>query len=339
MKLKDFSFNLPKDRIARFPSNKREESKLMMVERKTGKITHHVFKDIVYLISCDDFLVLNNSKVIPVKLFGKINGKIVEVLIVKRKDKHLVEVFALPAKRFKRGVTVLFNNFLKAEVIEIGDRGKRILKFNRDFNSVLKLGYAPLPPYIKRKFEEAEKFREYDLDRYQTIYSKNGASIAAPTAGLHFSQELLDKIKEKSDVLEITLNVGMATFQKIDVENISDHKMGREYITIEHETVEKIKSLKHTKNLIAIGTTTVRSLETYAIENPREENFYSEIFISPGFEFKMADKLVTNFHLPESSLFILTSAFAGLELMKEAYRIAIENEYSFFSYGDVMFIV
>ena len=339
MKLKDFSFNLPKDRIARFPSNKREESKLMMVERKTGKITHHVFNDIVDLISCDDFLVLNNSKVIPVKLFGKINGKIVEVLIVKRKNKNLVEVFALPAKRFKKGETVLFNNFLKAEVIEIGDRGKRILKFNRDFDSVLKLGYAPLPPYIKRKFEEAEKFREYDLDRYQTIYSKNGASIAAPTAGLHFSQELLDKIKEKSDVLEITLNVGMATFQKIDVENISDHKMGREYITIEHETVERIKSLKHTKNLIAIGTTTVRSLETYAIENPKEEDFYSEIFISPGFEFKMADKLVTNFHLPESSLFILTSAFAGLELMKEAYRIAIENEYRFFSYGDVMFIV
>lgn len=339
MKLKDFSFNLPKDRIARFPSNKREESKLMMIERKTGKITHHVFKDIVDLVSCDDFLVLNNSKVIPVKLFGKINGKIVEVLIVKRKDKDLVEVFALPAKRFKKGEIVLFNNYLKAEVVKTGDRGKRILKFNKDFDSVLKAGYAPLPPYIKRKFGEAKKFREYDLNRYQTIYSKNGGSIAAPTAGLHFTHKLLDKIKKKSEVLEITLNVGIATFQKIDVENISEHKMGREYILIEHETAEKIKCLKRTRDLIAIGTTTVRALETYAFENPKEENFYSEIFISPGFEFKMADKLVTNFHLPESSLFILTSAFAGLELMKEAYRIAIENGYRFFSYGDVMFIV
>jgi len=339
MKLKDFSFNLPKDRIARFPSNKREESKLMMVERKTGKITHHVFKDIVDIISCDDFLVLNNSKVIPVKLFGKINGKIVEVLIVKRKDKELAEVFALPAKRFKNGEIVLFNNYLKAEVVKTGDRGKRILKFNKDFDSVLKAGYAPLPPYIKRKFGEAKKFREYDLNRYQTIYSKNGGSIAAPTAGLHFTHKLLDKIKKKSEVLEITLNVGIATFQKIDVENISEHKMGREYILIEHETAEKIKCLKHTRDLIAIGTTTVRALETYAFENPKEENFYSEIFISPGFEFKMVDKLVTNFHLPESSLFILTSAFAGLELMKEAYRIAIENGYRFFSYGDVMFIV
>lgn len=339
MKLKDFSFNLPKDRIARFPSNKREESKLMMVERKTGKITHHVFKDIVDLISCDDFLVLNNSKVIPVKLFGKINEKIVEVLIVKRKDKNLVEVFALPAKKFKKGETVLFSNFLKAEVVKTGDRGKRVLKFNKDFDSVLKSGYAPLPPYIKRKFGEAEKFREYDLNRYQTIYSKNGSSIAAPTAGLHFTHKLLDKIKRKSEVLEITLNVGIATFQKIDVENISEHKMGREHILIEHETAEKIKYLKHTKNLIAIGTTTVRSLETHAFENPKGKNFYSEIFISPGFEFKMVDKLVTNFHLPESSLFILTSAFAGLELMKEAYRIAIKNGYRFFSYGDVMFIV
>lgn len=340
MKLKEFNFDLPEYRIARFPSEKRDESRLMRVERKTGEISHHRFKDIANLIGPDDFLVINNSKVIPVKLFGKIGESRVELLILKGDmEKNELEALTLPAKKFKSGVKIGFGNVLYAEVKCIGRKGRRILKFNRSFDEVLKAGYAPLPPYIKRKSDEARQYREFDLERYQTVYSKIPGSIAAPTAGLHFTQEVIEKITEKTEIIEITLNVGEATFQKIEVEDISQHKMGREYITIKKEDRKRIQMLKESKNLIAVGTTSVRSLETYALKKPQEEDFYSELFISPGFQFQMVEKLITNFHLPESSLFILTAAFGGLELMKEAYRIAVENDYRFFSYGDAMFIV
>jgi len=338
---------LPEDRVARFPAQKRDESRLMMVNRKTGTISHHWFKDIAGLTDERDFFVVNNSKVIPVRLFGEINGKKVELLIVKTLDENEneVEAFTLPAKKFKPGHKVLFKDQqdstldLWAEVIAIGHRGKRILRFNRAFDTVLKTGYAPLPPYIKRKFAEALAFKTLDLERYQTVYSKAPGSIAAPTAGLHFTAKLIEKIKKKSEIIEITLAVGEATFQKIEVEDIHDYQMGKEYITITAEDRKKIEKLKQAKHLIAVGTTTVRSLETFASQQPEEESFYSQLFISPGFEFKMVDKLITNFHLPESSLFILVSAFAGIELMQKAYRIAIEKGYRFFSYGDAMLIV
>ena len=340
MKLQDFSFHLPEDRIARFPAEKRDHSKLMVVERKTGNISHHLFKEIAHLIQPGDFLVTNNSKVIPAKLFGSIGQGKVECLIVKTPhDTNEVETLTLPAKKFKPGVTVTFDNGLTAEVVDIAPRGRRVLRFNKPITDVLKAGFAPLPPYIKRKIEDARKFREFDLERYQTVYSKHPGSIAAPTAGLHFTPDVLDKIKRKTEIIEITLNVGEATFQKIETEDISRHRMGREYITISRETGERILRLKETKNLVAVGTTSVRSLETYALLQPGEETFYSELFISPGFRFRMVDKLITNFHLPESSLFILTAAFGGLELMKKAYRIAVEKDYRFFSYGDAMFVV
>ncbi|UCH96797.1 MAG: S-adenosylmethionine:tRNA ribosyltransferase-isomerase, partial [Candidatus Aminicenantes bacterium] len=186
---------------------------------------------------------------------------------------------------------------------------------------------------------EAVRFKTLDLERYQTVYSKIPGSIAAPTAGLHFTPEVIEKIKQKTEIIEITLEVGEATFRKIEVEDIADHQMGRETVTITKEDRKRILRLRQSKQLIAVGTTTVRSLETFALHRPGEETFYSELFITPGFEFKLTDKLITNFHLPESSLFILVSAFAGLELMKKAYRAAVEEGYRFFSYGDAMFIV
>jgi S-adenosylmethionine:tRNA ribosyltransferase-isomerase len=228
---------------------------------------------------------------------------------------------------------------LWAEVTGTGERGKRVLHFNQPIEHVLNTGFAPLPPYIKRKYDEAVKYRELDLERYQTVYSRTPGSIAAPTAGLHFTPGIIENIEQKTEIIEITLAVGEATFQKIAVEDIVEHRMGREYITITTKDRERILQLKQTKQLIAVGTTSVRSLETFALQQPGEETFASELFISPGFEFKLVDKLVTNFHLPESSLFILVSAFAGLELMQKAYRIAIEEGYRFFSYGDAMFIV
>lgn len=339
MKLKDFYFDLPGDRIARFPADKRDESRLMVVERKTGKIFHHWFKDIPGLMADNDFLVVNNSRVIPVRLFGDIYGKKVDVLMVKTFSEYEVEALTLPARKFKPGQRVVFDRDLWAEVIGIGQRGKRRLRFNKPFAAVLNAGYAPLPPYIKRKFPEAAAHRYFDLERYQTVYSKIPGSIAAPTAGLHFTPEVLEKIKQKTEIIEITLEVGEVTFQKIEVEDIADHRMGREKITITHENRKRISRLKQSRHLTAVGTTTVRSLETFALQQPDEETFYSDLFISPGFEFKMVDKLITNFHLPQSSLFILVSAFAGLESMQKAYRIAIEEGYRFFSYGDAMFIV
>lgn len=348
MKLAAFNFPLPESSIAAFPAAQRDESRLMMVNRATGEISHHLFRDIVNLTSADDFFVVNNSQVVPVKLFGTINGKIVELLIVKTLDPfhNEVEVLALPARKFVPGQQVLFTtsegqsaSTFYAEVLQCGHRGRRVLRFSTPLENVLKAGYAPLPPYIKRKYSDATKYRRQDLERYQTVYSKNPGSIAAPTAGLHFTPQILQQLTQRSPIIELTLNVGEATFQKIEVEDITDHKMGIEHITITMENRKTIQHLKQTKKLIAVGTTSVRSLETYALEQPEQESFLSQLFISPGFQFRIVDKLITNFHLPESSLFILVSAFAGLELMQKAYAIAIAEGYRFFSYGDAMFIV
>jgi S-adenosylmethionine:tRNA ribosyltransferase-isomerase len=339
VKIKDFYFHLPAELIARFPAARRDQSKLMVVDRDSGAISHHVFKDVLDLIDPWDFMVINTSRVMPAKFFGEINGHPVEVLLVKNLDEYRAEALALPARRLKKGVQVIFDCELRAEVIDTGFRGRRILCFNKKFASVLKQGFAPLPPYIKRKSAEAITHKSFDLSRYQTVYSKRPGSIAAPTAGLHFSPALLRKIRKKIDVFEINLDVGEATFQKIDAEEIEAHKMGKETVTILSQTRQNIRESKKSKKLLAIGTTTVRALETLAGQKPETETFESELFITPGFRFRMVDKLITNFHLPESSLFILVSAFAGLGLMQKAYRIAIENQYRFFSYGDAMMII
>lgn len=341
MKRSDFHFDLPDECIARFPSQERDESRLMMVNRETGAISHHRFSDIAGLMSKREFLVINDTRVIPAKLFGKINGKPVEMLVVNIGDGVETEALALPAKRFKPGERVDIDNApnVWAEVIDVGCRGRRTLRFNRSFQQVLSSGFAPLPPYIKRKQAEAIVYRQLDLERYQTVYAGKPGSIAAPTAGLHFTPEIMTHITQSHPLVRVTLEVGEATFQKIEVEDLAQHRMGRETITITQEARQRIRQFKQTGPLTAVGTTSVRSLETWALLDPEEETFYSELFISPGFEFNMTDKLITNFHLPESSLFILVSALAGVELMREAYRVAIAEGYRFFSYGDAMYIV
>lgn len=347
MNIKEFDFHLPETSIARFPADKRDESRLMVVDRQTGAISHHRFKDIVRLTGKEDFFVVNNSGVIPVKLFGYIDQKQVEILIVRsvHPQSSEVDAYTLPAKKFKPGTLVTIQSphtgtpEIVAEVVDTGHRGKRRLRFNVPFDIVLSAGYAPLPPYIKRKFGDALKYRSLDLRRYQTVYSRQPGSIAAPTAGLHFTPEILQQLHEISQVIEITLDVGEATFQKIEVEDISSHQMGEERITITHPQRQTIRQLKQSKNLIAVGTTSVRSLESLAQLRPNEETFSSRLFISPGYSFRMVDKMITNFHLPQSSLFILVCAFAGLDLMQNAYRIAVQEGYRFFSYGDAMFII
>lgn len=337
MNITDFDFMLPKDRIARFPRSKRDQAKLMVVERKSGNIYHHKFCELNTLVEETDVLVINDSGVIPAKMFGEIKERKVEFTIVRRLSETRVEVLAKPAKVFRLNSEIKIGSRLYARVYQISTKGRRKLEFNQPVNAVLKEGFAPLPPYIKRGYQEARRYRRYDLERYQTIYASRAGSIAAPTAGLHFSQDLFKKLNNK--ILPVTLEVGEATFQSIATQDIRDHKMGKEKIRIITDVQNQIRKLKRDHKLIAVGTTSVRALETFARRENGNEEFISEIFIYPGFSFKLVDKLITNFHLPRSGLFILVSAFAGLELMQKSYKIAIEKNYRFFSYGDAMFII
>jgi S-adenosylmethionine:tRNA ribosyltransferase-isomerase len=262
------------------------------------------------------------------------------MLVVRNLGDKKLEVLCQPAAHFRIGAVFSAESGLRAEVIAVGERGRRQLRFDREYQQVLKLGFAPLPPYIKRKAGEAARQRSFDLERYQTVYARDPGSIAAPTAGLHFTPEVLARIREKNPLLEITLEVGEATFQTIEVEDIGRHRMGSEKIRIPAEVARRIQALKgQGRKLLAVGTTSVRSLESYALLAEPAEEFASEIFISPGFRFRMVDKLLTNFHLPRSSLFILAAAFTGLDLLQETYRQAIAARYRFFSYGDAMLIV
>ena len=339
MDLKEFDFNLPTEYIARFPTKNRGGSKLMVVDRINQSITHHQFCDIPSYLKPEDFLVVNNTKVVPARLFGEINHRSVEMLVVKHLSSSTIEALTLPAKHFKEDALIKFESGVTGTVKGIGARGRRIISLNKEIDTVLKQGFAPLPPYIKRKIEEAVKHKQLDLDRYQTIYSQHSGSIAAPTAGLHFTDSIMKKIKDTMTVLEVTLNVGEATFQTITVDDITTHRMGTEQITITHDSRAQLEKLKKNHSLVAVGTTSVRSLETYAWEKPSQEDFTSDLFIYPGYQFQIVDKLITNFHLPKSSLFILVCAFAGTQLMKQAYRLAIKHNYRFFSYGDAMLII
>lgn len=340
MKLTDFDFALPGELIARFPAERRDDSRLLVLERGSGRLTHARFRDLPDLLAPEDFLVMNNSRVLPARLFGRVNGKAAEMLVVRDLGERTLEVLCRPAAHFRTGAVFQGEGGLRAEVTAAGERGRRRLRFDRDYAQVLELGFAPLPPYIKRGAGEAAERRRFDLERYQTVYAQRPGSLAAPTAGLHFTPEVLERVRREHPLLEITLEVGEATFQKIEVEDIGRHRMGSERIRIAPEVARSIRSLKERGGrLLAVGTTSVRSLESYALLAEPLAEFNSEIFISPGFRFLMVDKLLTNFHLPKSSLFILASAFAGLDLLQETYRRAIASGYRFFSYGDAMLIL
>ncbi len=318
----------------------RDEARLLVLDKKTGGIEHKIFKDILDYLTPNDCLVLNNTRVLPARLIGakeETGGKM-EFLLLKRKEKDVWETLVKPGKRAQIGARFIFGNGeLKAEVIGMGEEGSRIVKFYYEgiFEEILdQLGQMPLPPYIKEKLD--------DKEMYQTVYSKEEGSAAAPTAGLHFTEELLKKIKEKGVKLAfLTLHVGLGTFRPVKVENIQEHVMHSEYYKMDKETAEIINDTKEKGGrVIAVGTTSCRTLETIGdIEGKvREQSGWTDIFIYPGYKYKVVDALITNFHLPQSTLLMLVSALAGRDNIMNAYNVAVEKEYRFFSFGDAMFI-
>lgn len=340
MKVSDFDFYLPEELIAQHPAAKRDESRLMVVDKENQTIEHKVFKDIIDYLKEGDCLVLNNTRVLPARLIGQkenTGGKM-EFLLLKRTEKDTWEVLVKPGKRAKIGARFVFGDGqLKAEVKGEGEDGSRIVEFEYDgiFEEVLdELGQMPLPPYITEKLE--------DKERYQTVYSKEVGSAAAPTAGLHFTEDLLIKIKEKGiNICFVTLHVGLGTFRPVKVETIENHHMHSEYYTMSKETADVINKTKEKGGrVIAVGTTSSRTLETIGDENGRvrEQSGWTEIFIYPGYKFKIVDALITNFHLPQSTLLMLVSALSNRELMLNAYNTAVKEKYRFFSFGDAMFI-
>ena len=340
MKVSDFNYNLPKELIAQVPIKDRDQSRLMVLDRKNKTIEHKIFKDIIDYLEPGDCLVRNNTKVIPARLYGvkEETGANVEFLLLKRVEGDIWEVMVKPGKKLMPGVKVSFGNgILKAEILEKLDDGNRKVKFeyNGIFNEILnEIGLMPLPPYIHEKLKEK--------DRYQTVYAKYEGSAAAPTAGLHFTDELFEKLKEKGvEVANVTLHVGIGTFRPVKVENIEEHDMHSEHFYIKAEDAEKInKAKKGGHRVIAVGTTSCRVLESVANEDGlvKEVEGDTSIFIYPGYKFKCLDALITNFHLPESTLIMLVSALAGKDFIMQAYEEAVKEQYKFFSFGDAMFI-
>ena len=341
MKVSDFNYDLPKELIAQVPIKNRDESRLMVLNREKQTIEHKIFKDIIDYLEPGDCLVRNNTKVIPARLYGikeETNAN-VEFLLLNRIDGDIWEVMVRPGKKLKAGAKVTFGDgILKAEILEQLDNGNRKVKFEYSgiFNEILdQIGLMPLPPYIHEKLKEK--------DRYQTVYAKYEGSAAAPTAGLHFTEELLEKLKEKGvEIANVTLHVGIGTFRPVKVENVEEHDMHSEHFYIKDEDAEKInKAKKEGHRVIAVGTTSCRVLESIADENGmvHETEGDTQIFIYPGYKFKCLDALITNFHLPESTLIMLVSALAGRDYIMKAYNEAVKEKYRFFSFGDAMFIM
>ncbi len=345
MKTKDFFYKLPDELIAQKPLEKRDLSRLMLIDKKTGKLSHHKFYEIIDFLNSGDVLVLNETKVIPARLIGKLakNEHACEIFLLKRISIDTWEVLVRPGKKMRLGDMAYFGNHdLEAEVIDIVEDGNRIVKFKFDgiFEEILdRLGQVPLPPYIK---EELKNF-----DRYQTVYAAVEGSVAAPTAGLHFTNELLKKIKEKGiQITKLTLNIGLGTFRPVKAENIEEHIMHSEHFCISKESADVINRAKLEKRrIVCCGTTSVRSLEAASyfdktnnlyLVNPCEAD--TSIFIYPGYKFKIVDALITNFHLPESTLLMLVSALCGKENILNAYNTAVKEKYRFFSFGDACFI-
>ena len=340
MKLEEFDYNLPEELIAQVPIQKRDESRLMVVDREKRTIEDKVFKDIIDYLEPGDCLVRNNTKVIPARLYGKKDtGANVEFVLLKQIEGDIWDSIVRPGNKLKPGSRVILGDgLLKAEILDVLEDGTRKVKFEYDgiFNEILdKIGLMPLPPYIHESLKEN--------DRYQTVYAKYEGSAAAPTAGLHFTPELLKKIEEKGiKIANVTLHVGIGTFRPVKEENIEEHKMHTEHFYIKQEDVDKInETKKNGKKVIAVGTTSCRVLETIADENTgfvKQIEADTGIYIYPGYKFKCIDGLITNFHLPKSTLLMLVSALADREFILEAYNKAVEEKYRFFSFGDAMFI-
>ena len=339
MNLVDFNYDLPEDRIAQTPIKKRDNSKLLVLNKENGEINHCQFNEIINELNKGDVLVLNNSKVIPARLIGskEETNAVIELLLLKDLGNNIWECLSRPAKRLKIGTIINFSDKLKARVTEKLDEG--IVRVELIYNGILmeildELGEMPLPPYIHEKLNEK--------DRYQTVYAKIPGSAAAPTAGLHFTDELLEKIKEKEiEVLFVTLHVGLGTFRPVEVENVLEHHMHSEYYEMDEKTAELLNlAQKEGRRIIAVGTTSTRVLETIAHKHNEFKacTGNTDIFIYPGFEFKAINGLITNFHLPKSTLLMLVSALSSREKILNAYNEAIKNNYRFFSFGDAMFI-
>ena len=340
MKVSDFTFDLPEELIAQDPLEDRSSSRLLTLDKNTGEIGHDVFHNIVNYLKPGDCLVLNNTKVIPARLIGakeETGGK-VEVLLLKRKQDNVWETLVKPGKKARPGARISFGDGkLVGEVIDVVDEGNRLVKFEYEgiFEEVLdELGQMPLPPYITHKLQ--------DKNRYQTVYAKHEGSAAAPTAGLHFTKELLKQIEDMGvKIARVTLHVGLGTFRPVKVEDVTEHKMHSEHYSVSKETADLINSTKaEGGRVICVGTTSCRTVESVATKygEIKECSGDTEIFIYPGYEFKCMDGLITNFHLPESTLIMLVSALAGREKVLNAYEIAVKEKYRFFSFGDAMFI-
>lgn len=340
MNVRDYDYDLPEELIAQDPLEDRSSSRLMVLDRQTGDVEHRHFTDILEYLHPGDCLVINNTKVIPARLFGvkeDTQAKI-EVLLLKRKENDIWETLVKPGKKAKPGTKLVFGDgLLTAEVVDVVEEGNRLIQFHYDgiFEEILdQLGQMPLPPYITHQLK--------DKNRYQTVYAKYDGSAAAPTAGLHFTKELLQKVKDMGvDIAEVTLHVGLGTFRPVKVENVLDHHMHAEFYMVSQEAADKINRAKESGHrVIAVGTTSTRTLEAAADENGRlhETSGWTEIFIYPGYQFKVIDALITNFHLPQSTLVMLVSALAGREHVLHAYEIAVKERYRFFSFGDAMLI-
>ncbi len=347
MLLSDYDYNLPEDLIAQMPADKRENSRMMVLDRKNGTITHKHFYDIVDILEKDTLLVMNNTRVLPARLIGhKDTGAKIEVFLLSQKEGKLWDVLIKPSKRIKPDTVIKISDELSVKAVKrLEENGEWLVELIYESNNILDVlhrnGQIPLPPYIERKTPD-EDLKKLDFERYQTVYAEDEKSVAAPTAGLHFTKEILKKLENKGvELAYITLNVGLGTFRPVQCDNIEDHKMHSETFEISEKAATQINEAKAKgKKIVAVGTTTVRTLETayqkYGCIKPCHD--HSELFIYPPYEFKVIDNLITNFHLPKSTLLMLVSALAGKDFIFKAYREAIENKYRFFSYGDCMYI-
>ena len=340
MKTSDFYYDLPQELIAQDPLEDRSASRLMVLDKKTGKIQHHIFKEIVNYLDPGDCLVINDTKVIPARLYGAKVGTDakIEVLLLKRKENNIWETLVKPGKKAKIGTKISFGEgLLIGEVVDIVEEGNRLIQFTYEgiFEEILdKLGQLPLPPYITHQLK--------DKNRYQTVYAKHDGSAAAPTAGLHFTPELLEEIRAKGvNIAHVTLHVGLGTFRPVKVEDVTQHHMHSEFYVVEEDQAALINETKKKGGkIISVGTTSLRTLESASTEDGilKAGSGWTDIFIYPGYRFKIVDRLITNFHLPESTLIMLVSALAGKEHIMAAYEEAVKDKYRFFSFGDAMFI-